>query len=792
MMYIQRFYETILQLSKPCALCSTPARYYLSSERGVFRKVSKNPLITGRGVVVKKEIRGAAFFSLVLIFMIVMAFYPASVGKALIYSGDFTGSDGLDLNVPLKANLGRALSAFHLPLWTSRLFCGYPLLGEGQTGMFYPFNAIFSLLGPLWCFNGLIMLHFLIAGLGMYCYSRHRDLTPCTSAFTGIVFAFSSFHVLHARQLNLLEAVTWAPWLFFFGERHIRARRPADLMLWSLILSFQWLCGHPAITYLVLLGLVSLYILAWIRDIREKNRGYLYFFPLCFLGGTFLSGGLAALQIIPTLELIPLSLRSTLSLQGATKYPFKPLDLMYLFSPFFQGNPGRATYLPEMINTAGVFWENCIYLGIVPVILAILSLLWLHNDGRVRLYASVVTLSAIIAFGTMTPLYSLLWRIIPGFHLFRFPSRFLFFALFALAMLSGITWDNFARTLKSSRITWAATVLLIAVSFFNLLWFNRNFNGAVPPSWLEKPRTMQYISQSSALPCRIYTYAPFYSWQKAWSNDRGWLKASSECRHLDEYRGLLAPDYSLIFDVSQVGEKTYMEGGMAPRERARLEEMLEKKACARQIGPVVILGDELVRILQMESVEYILSQFILAHPMIVRVSPVDGNGGVNVYRLRESLPRAYCVYTSHVVSGSDEAKQYILSDSFRADEEVILEEKPPVTLPDLKGSSKTEIVRDGDNEVKLKVTTDEPAILFMSDTWFPGWKVSVDGKEGRIMRANCAFRAVAVDKGSHEVTFSYSPGSFTIGLIVSFVSLAVWITVLCSYRRKGPPAENRG
>jgi len=749
-------------------------------------------IIDGGTILVNKEQRGAAIFSLVLIVMIVVAFYPASAGKALIYSGDFTGSDGLDLNLPLKANLGRALSAGHLPLWTPHLFCGYPLLGEGQTGIFYPLNAIFSILGPLWCFNGLVMLHFFIAGLGMYCYSRQRELTFGSSSFVGAVFAFSSFHILHARQLNLLEAVSWAPWLFLLGERHIHTRKTSFLLLWSLILSLQWLCGHPAITYLLLLGIVSIYGLAWIRDIREKNSRCLFFFPFCFLSGSLLSAGIAALQLFPTLELIPLSIRSDLTLQGATMFPFKPSDLIYLFSPFFQGNPGRATYTPESIHTAGVFWENCIYIGIVPIILALMSLPLLRSDRRVRYYLLLVIISIIIAFGTLTPLYSILWQVIPGFHLFRFPSRFLFFTVFALAMLSGITWSHLSVMLKGSRIRWMATALLIAVSFLNLCWFNRNFNGNVPVSWLDKPGTMQYITQSSVLPPRIYTYAAFYSWQNAWRNDRGWLEESGEHRHLDDYRGLLAPDYSLLFGISQVGEKTHIEGGMAPKERAILEKTLENNACSRQIGSVVMLGGALVKTLQMEGVEYLLSHFILAHRMIERVSPDSGSSGVNVYRLRDSMPRAYCVFSTHVVSGSDEALNYLLSDSFKADEEVILEEDPPVALSGRKGSSETVFLHYGDNEVRLRVTADEPAILFISDTWFPGWKVSVDGRERKIMRANHAFRAVAVDKGNHEVTFQYFPGSFRIGLVISFLCMVAWAVSICSCRRKDSASENQG
>jgi len=752
----------------------------------------------------KRELKAAAIFSLVLMAMTMAAFYPASVGKALIYSGDFTGSDGLDLNLPLKANLGRALTSLHFPLWTPHLLCGYPLLGEGQTGMFYPFNIIFSLLGPLWCFNGLIMLHIFISGLGMYCYARHRELSHGSSALAGVVFAFSSFHVLHARQLNLLEAVSWAPWLFLFGERHIRGRKPADLLLWSLILSLQWLCGHPAITYLVLLGLAVLYLAGWIKDIRQKGKGCLYILPLGFICGTLLSMGMAALQIIPTLELIPLSLRSSLSFQGATKYPFTPSDLMYLITPFFRGNPADATYMPESIYSSGVFWENCIYIGAVPVLLAILSLLRLQTERRVQVCVIVLMAAIVLAFGAMTPLYSIMWHAVPGFHLFRFPSRFLFFALFALSMLAGLSWDYLSGLIRSLRVRWAVTAMLIVVSFVNLLWFNVSFNGAAPVSWLDRPSSMRYISQSSVPPSRVYTYAPFYSWQKAWREDRGWLgdragktagpgepsgKASRSS--LDRYRGLLAPDYNLVFGVSQVGEKTYIEGGMAPKQRARLEEQLENRACARKVGPVVILGDELVRILAMENVEFITSEFMLAHPMISKVSEDDGSDGVKVYRLRDTLPRAFCVYRARVVPAGGEAMRLLLSEDFKAGEEVILEEEPPLKLSGIAGTSKTEILKYDDCEVRLKVSSDEPALLFISDTWFPGWKAYVDGAERKIMCANHAFRAVAVEKGEHDVVFRYAPLSFTIGLVISLLFIVSWVALLCSCLRKGSPEGNQ-
>jgi uncharacterized membrane protein YfhO len=41
--------------------------------------------------------------------------------------------------------------------------------------------------------------------------------------------------------------------------------------------------------------------------------------------------------------------------------------------------------------------------------------------------------------------------------------------------------------------------------------------------------------------------------------------------------------------------------------------------------------------------------------------------------------------------------------------------------------------------------------LFVSENYFPGWKVKVDGVEKKLLKADYTFRAVSLDKGSHDV-----------------------------------------
>jgi hypothetical protein len=66
-----------------------------------------------------------------------------------------------------------------------------------------------------------------------------------------------------------------------------------------------------------------------------------------------------------------------------------------------------------------------------------------------------------------------------------------------------------------------------------------------------------------------------------------------------------------------------------------------------------------------------------------------------------------------------------------------------------------------------------PRILLNADAWYPGWKAYIDGKLTPIIKANDAFKAVAVPPGTHEVEFVFRSRLVTMGLVTSALSLAL-------------------
>jgi hypothetical protein len=74
--------------------------------------------------------------------------------------------------------------------------------------------------------------------------------------------------------------------------------------------------------------------------------------------------------------------------------------------------------------------------------------------------------------------------------------------------------------------------------------------------------------------------------------------------------------------------------------------------------------------------------------------------------------------------------------------------------------------------------------LILTDTFYPGWRARVDGKESSILRANLLFRALRLSAGQHRVEFSYEPTCLKIGAAVSAVTLLAIVIGLVLVRRR--------
>ena len=161
-----------------------------------------------------------------------------------------------------------------------------------------------------------------------------------------------------------------------------------------------------------------------------------------------------------------------------------------------------------------------------------------------------------------------------------------------------------------------------------------------------------------------------------------------------------------------------------------------------------------------------------------------------LYRIDRIIPRAYIA--SKVIAEGDPWKtlERLSSKEFDPFNEVMLDR--PLSVPKKENiQAKVEIVSYTNNQVRVRASLDSPGVLVLADSFYPGWKVYVDGEEKEILRANLFFRGVSMSPGVYLVEFRYEPVSFTIGLAISLITLIGLIlgTVLFSVRRRKKSAS---
>jgi hypothetical protein len=156
---------------------------------------------------------------------------------------------------------------------------------------------------------------------------------------------------------------------------------------------------------------------------------------------------------------------------------------------------------------------------------------------------------------------------------------------------------------------------------------------------------------------------------------------------------------------------------------------------------------------------------------------------IQVMEVPDPLPRAYAVGGARV-AGDAQALAILDRPDFDPRRELILVEGEPRAAP--RGFRGQVTFRElGPDRVRLEADLSHPGWVVLVDGYEPGWRARLDGVAVPLLRADLAFRAVAVGAGRHVVEQEYRPGSVTMGLAVSGLCLVLCF-VLCLAAAVGP------
>jgi hypothetical protein len=170
-----------------------------------------------------------------------------------------------------------------------------------------------------------------------------------------------------------------------------------------------------------------------------------------------------------------------------------------------------------------------------------------------------------------------------------------------------------------------------------------------------------------------------------------------------------------------------------------------------------------------------------------RFTEVFNNGYVAIFENKHVLPRAFAVPASGIeVLGNTAAElERVRNTSFDPERSVILSELPDGQTLHVETSaapfrSQVEIIDSQLNQVSLRATSSTAAALVLSQTWFPGWKATIDGEQVPVLRANAALTGILLPAGSHEVRFMFRPFTFVLGAVITILTTLVIVAFIIS------------
>jgi uncharacterized membrane protein YfhO len=198
-------------------------------------------------------------------------------------------------------------------------------------------------------------------------------------------------------------------------------------------------------------------------------------------------------------------------------------------------------------------------------------------------------------------------------------------------------------------------------------------------------------------------------------------------------------------------------------------------------------------LLSLMNVKYLISKFEIDSNEFKPVEIIgDKNvpdGSLIIYKNLTVLPRAFLVEKYKVVNSEIEYNKTLASKNFDPLKLVLLD-KDPDDFPD-RFKISDQNIQSNDHEkdeikiktykpniIELSVSLEKPKILFMSETYYPGWKVYINGNEGTIYRANYAFRGVPLEPGKHKVVFLYRPLSLIMGGVITLLGIIIVLSVI--------------
>lgn len=639
------------------------------------------------------------------------------------------------LYIPQGLYTAAQLREGRIPLWDPYTGCGTPTFDSGYFRPFDPFKLPFYLIPTLWTYAFGLSLLLAFGTWGAWVWLREEGVPPSARAFGCAVFALNPW-VLERLALPDAAAYLVFPWCMV-GLLRIRPGEWRTLSRAALPLILMGHIGHIEVC-LILTLLASLAFLV-------SGRGEARLLPRALSLGAIALALLAALAVL-WVPLFTMVLHSVSYKEAGVHLVF-PYEWKALLTP------SSDLYLLPVVGGAalcGLLWGRqrtlwAVLAGVALVVLMPLPFLGRAGaEGLFRLTSVAAFYFKPILWLSLTLLSAKGWEVVGGDRVPR--------ALVASCGAAALTACSGLFLFASSPLPVQDLAALPGVTFFLAL------AGAAAPLLLASRRAskLRVIALFLALaPLAFPLSLNQLTWNRFRLSDHdlgSWMKREHPHGRIASV-GFhpsfpIPPNWGQALGI-RMGEQNsvFFPNSFLP-------------LFASKNLPMTLVAYDVP---QMEAFRQLgTSVFLLSgSDPAGGAPPLNSGRWASAYAVPNSPGRVYFAEAVRALDPGRNLSLQIMGFGDARAAVAVLDDPWGRPIPPVQGCPggtwQVEFLEDGIHRIVLHTRNPSAGMLVLKDTWYPGWKASVDGAPEPIYRANGCFRGIDVPAGDHKVTLEYSP-----------------------------------
>ena len=746
------------------------------------------------------------------------AFYATFFLKSLLSGNYIAPSDSLDFGV--------AAFLSSPALWTQGMYSGYPIAADPQALTWYPVLHLFRLLGLDW--NGFLISAYVVASATCFLLVRRLTGSNLAGVFSGFVYGFSGVMLGHIGHFNQIHAAAWVP-LVLYGLQLTREGlyRPGALVS-AFAFALMWLAGHPQVP--VYTAYLSAALIGGGLLIDRPPQAVVLARLRWSAFGMIVGLGIAAISILPMVELGELSRRSQSNWEVYISKALPPWQLLAIALPFAFGGVWSDGSMPVPYFGLGGPAENTGYVGLLPLALALAAPFVLSTHRReAQLWFVMLLIAVLLCLGTATPIGTLFFYA-PEYASFRVPARHLFVVSLCLAVMSGLAFGELTRR----REGWGAiaggvvvTLALAAVALGVFASSNPDVRALMSGSsvyarWtLTWPLTLAAALTACAVAARVLAtragallvFAALLVGMQVM--DLAMLHYRMPGQRF-EYADIIQEEAILHPRMAELREELHSRGERVlatdgSKNQFLLPNLTRPWDVPAASGSGSLGIERYVDVLGMGGPGDVypetlsaphrgLDLFSIRYALVPQGTPLAGDlhqdsdrwsaiedlryyekdpgTHYTLFRNARVLPRAWCVPTIARVTPA-EALAAIraghLPDGRGEFDPTRVALVEPDTLRDWQGGAAAadapEVLARVDRQHRYLVRANAPCVLVLSEVYYPWWRAALDDEDVEIVRVNHTMIGIPIPPGSHVVRLRLEPTSIWWGAGVTLLSL---------------------